>query len=416
MFRHRPVIAVLTCVAVAAALGPQAGAHPRKKASATESGAVVAEWNRITQATVFPQVGPTPIPIGQVHFGLVHLAMYDAVDEAVEAGRDASASAAAAAAAHDVLVHHFPAAKSSLDADLASTLSALPADARARGEAIGHEVAADQIEDREDDGFKPPGGITFTRAAGPGVWRPTADNSATFLAPWLGFARPLVLDSVEDVDPGSPDDLDSRAYARDFREAKRVGSITSTFRTDAQTATARFFNFSVPIQWNTPLREMARSMTAADAARLLGLANVSAADAVIACWWEKFTEPFWRPITAIREADTDGNRRTVADPTWTPLAQTPPYPDWPSGHACLTSAYSSALEEVAETDAVTVVLPSVVNSVSLSRTYTDLDDLRDDAFMARIWLGYHFRVAMEGGYDLGEETVEELESRFDPIR
>lgn len=423
MSRRRRVTTVVLCAVLAAAtFAPQSGAHPRGKATGAESGAVVVAWNHIAQTTVFPT---TPIPVGQVHMGLVSLAVYDAVARAVGGNghghkKRVSASAAAATAAHDVLARHFPAAAGTLAGHLATTLAGLPAGtARDRGTAIGHDVAADLLADRTGDGFLPSGVVAFTAAPSPGTWRPTADNPAPFLAPWLGFVRPLVLDSVDEVDPGSPDALTKRAYARDVAEVQRIGSVTApaTARSAAETTTARFFNFSVPVQWNTALRSMAGTMSAPDAARLLGLANVSAADAMIACWREKFDEPYWRPITAIREADTDGNRRTVPDPTWTPLGTpTPPYPEWPSGHACLTSAYTSTLEELTGDDDVPVTLTSVVLGAPMTRSYADLDDIRHEAFMARIWLGYHFRAGMEGGYAIGEETVDEVESRFPDLR
>lgn len=421
MFRRRRVITIAACVLLAATLtSPQAGAHPRKKDPAsTETGAILKEWNQIAEDTIFPPTNRTltPIPSGQVELGLISMAMYDAVDEALHASRKsaASPSAAGAAAAKDVLAHFFPTSNATLEGLLTTTLAGVPAAARTRGVTIGRDVASDLLEEREGDGFGDTS-ITFNRAPAPGVWRPTSPLPAgAFLVPWLGFVDPLVLKSPKQVDPGSPDAITSDAYALDVAESQLMGSATSTTRTAAQTETADFYNFNVPIQQNRVLRDLSAAMNVADAARLFGLANTAAADSLIACWREKFDEPLWRPITAIRLADTDGNPRTFADPGWTPLRATPPYPDWTSGHACATSAYTSAIRVLLGGN-LDLTVTSVINNVDVSRSYTSLDAIRNDAFNARIWLGYHFRAAMEGGYAIGDETVKRVESRFPAIR
>jgi hypothetical protein len=412
MFRRRRVITVVLCAVLAATLGSQAGAQPRKKAvRSTETAAVLVRWSEIAEQTIFPA---TPIPSGQVELGLMTMAMYDAVDESLHARRTASPSAAAAAAAHDVLLDFFPAASTNLAGHLTTTLAGIGAAARSRGLDIGHDVAADLLEDREDDGF--PGTGAFDRAPAPGVWRPTAPLPAgAMLTPWLGFMDPLVLRSTRQVDPGSPPAITSRTYALDLAEAQLMGSATSTTRSAEQTAVADFYNFSVPIQLNRVLRDLADGANVATAARLFGLANTSAADSIIACWREKFDEPLWRPITAIREADTDGNRFTFADKGWTPLRATPPYPDWTSGHACLTGAYTSAIQRLLG-NGTDIEVTSVVSGIDVSRQYTEVDEIREDAFNARIFLGYHFRAAMVGGYAIADKTERLVSPRFPALR
>ncbi len=214
-----------------------------------------------------------------------------------------------------------------------------------------------------------------------------------------------MLDSPTVVDPGGPDPLTSSAYALDLAEVQLIGSATSTARTAAETQTAHFFNVSVPVQLNTAMRQAAAGLDLRRAAQLFGLANVSAADAIIGCWRQKYEHPFWRPITAIREAASDGNARTHADPTWTSLSPAPPYPDWPSGHGCLMGAYTQSLQLFHHSDRINLVLGSVVGGAEVSRSYTSAELLEKDAFYARIWLGIHFRDAMEDANYLGEKTA-----------
>jgi hypothetical protein len=158
--------------------------------------------------------------------------------------------------------------------------------------------------------------------------------------PWVGFTKPLLLASPTSIDLGHPDHLTSAEYAADYAEVKALGALDSTTRTPAGTENALFWNFSVPVLFNVAVRDwIARQdLGARTTARWFALLNMTVTDTYITCWRAKYDQPFWRPITAIREADTDGNPATTVDPAWTPLIDTPPYPDWPSGHGCLTSA------------------------------------------------------------------------------
>ncbi len=413
MFRRRRVPTVLACALLAATLSPVgAGAHPR---TSTESAAVLIQWNQIAQTTIYPPGGTTPIHAGQVQLGLVSMAMYDAVQGTRRSyghSRSASPSAAAAAAAHDVLAYYYPSSLPALDTALAGTLAGLPAgSSRDWGVAIGEDEAEDLLESREDDGWGV--AISFTRPPAIGVWRPTTAG-ALFSAPWVGFLDLLVVDSTRRLDPGSPDRLTSADYALDVAEVQLMGALNSTTRTTAETATALFYNFNVPIQMNSAMRGAATGSTIFEAARLFGLTNTSAADAIITCWREKYDQPLWRPVTAIHEAADDGNPRTYPDPTWAPLVASPPYPEWTSGHACLMGAYTRSLQLINRTDTVDLVLPSVVNGASVTRHYTSAEAIQQDAFNARIWLGIHFRRSMEAGAYVGEKAATSVYDRFSP--
>ena len=143
--------------------------------------------------------------------------------------------------------------------------------------------------------------------------------------------------------------------------------------------------------------------------------TMTTADAVISCWRNKYDKAYWRPITAIRLADTDGNPATVADPEWTPAIAsppgTPPYPEWPSGHGCLTSSFVHGLTRLTGSDAIDLTITNP--AMSMSRHYTSATDLMDEAFMSRIYLGIHFRDAMEDGYRIGRIASDRGFALFD---
>lgn len=226
------------------------------------------------------------------------------------------------------------------------------------------------------------------------------------LVPWLGFVDSILLKSTREVATDGPPSLTSSEYAEDLNEVKSFGSATSTTRTAAQTATAHFWNVNIANQMQAAMRGLitAKKLSIRDAAKLFALTNVSAGDAAISCWREKFDYGFWRPSTAIHEADKDGNAATTQDTAWLPLFADPPYPEYPSGHACATSAHIKAMRLFAGTDAVTLTVPSFTTGVA-DRTYTSLNALRDEAFHARIWLGIHFRFSMEASTEIGFDTA-----------
>ena len=161
----------------------------------------------------------------------------------------------------------------------------------------------------------------------------------------MGFVRPLVLSSQTQIPLHGPDALTSRRYARDFKEVHDFGSATGSARTPEQTENALFWTDNTPVQYQAGVRDLvtATGLDIVRSARTFAVLNAAGADAAISCWRAKYDFAFWRPITAIQRGDTDGNPATVADPTWTPLIATPPYPEYPSGHACLTGAYAGGL-------------------------------------------------------------------------
>jgi hypothetical protein len=265
------------------------------------------------------------------------------------------------------------------------------------------EAAASAIQQlREGDGRD--ADITLNVPLGPGVWRPTPPAFAPMLAPWLGFVRPLLLASPTQIPLAGPDPLTSTTYTQDFNEVKAVGAATSATRTPAQTDTARFWNDSVPVQYQAAFRDLAtrHRLDIDHSARMLAILNLTAADAAIACWRGKYDVPFWRPSTAIQLADSDGNPATTADPTWTPLVVNPPYPEYPSGHACLTGATANGLRYLLGAQNIDLVVSSAVTGTT--RHYLTEDTLNQDTMNARVWLGIHFRKAVVDGNRFGHRV------------
>jgi hypothetical protein len=212
------------------------------------------------------------------------------------------------------------------------------------------------------------------------------------------------LNSPSQFRPSGPPALTSDQYAADVNEVKEIGSIGSPTRTADQTQVAVFWNGNTPAYWNRVATTVAveRHTTLSENARLLALLNVAMADAVISCWDAKYTYVFWRPITAIRLASTDGNPATTEDPAWTPLLVTPNFPEYPSGHATVSPAAAVVLGTYFGNDAefalTSETLPGVV------RTYASFTQAADEAFDARIYGGIHFRSACRDGQALGTEV------------
>jgi hypothetical protein len=381
-----------------------------------EDPAVIPEWNAIALTTLGadPTKAPQETPL---YVGFVQAAVYNAVvgiDGRYEpyrfdgrAPRRASAQAAAVAAAHDVLVTYSPYAQATLDAAYSTSLAQIPdGKAKTRGIAFGTLAANTLIAMRTNDGRNAP--VSFTQTPAPGVWRPTPPAFAPMAVPWMGNVIPLMLRSgAQFGEPGPPPALTSDRYTRDFNEVKALGSATSTVRTAAQTSTALFFSGNAAVQFNAALRDQTnvRHLDIVDAARMFAAVDMSEADAIISAWHAKYLYGFWRPITAIQLADTDGNPATTADPTWTPLLTTPPYPDYVSGYSTLTGAFTRALEDVLDTEHLQLALISTAVPGAV-RGYDSGSSLRGDVIDARVWLGIHFRTADTAGVEMGERVAD----------
>lgn len=379
----------------------------------------VTDWAEIALLTVYPA---RSVPDGALYLGFTSLAVYDAVLTAKKEHPQhgwVSARAAAAVAAHDVLAQYFPTSATTLDGKLATSLGALPdGAAKAAGVAVGHASATHMITSRATDGRN--AAITYTKTPAIGIWRPTLPEERPMALPWLGHVTPLVLDSPTQIVPNGPDALTSADYTADYNEVRTTGAKVGSTRTPEQTTTAKFFNANVNLQVQSALlaKLEAHPLGVVQTARLFALINASVADALITTWRLKLDVGYWRPITAIHMGDLDGNPDTPVDTLWEPLinelggtpAGTPPYPDYPSGHASALNAFTESLTLALGTTATDLTLSSSVTGTT--KHYTDLSTLSQDGFMARIWLGIHFRDAMEDARYIGQQAARLVDSRL----
>jgi hypothetical protein len=389
MIGLRRVAGVVVCVSLSGAT--QANAD------------VVLDWNAIAMQATASATPPRPGPSSILDLAIVHLAMHDAIqafDRHYEpyAGEilnaSGSAVAAAATAAHDVLVARLPLQAGTLNTLLSDYLGmrGLLGDA---GILVGQQAAANILEVRNGDGSFPANPEVFVGGTGPGEWRPTLPAFAPMAAPWLGgVARFALNDSTQLAGAPPPPDLRGGHYARDYNEVKALGSASSTARTQAQTDLALFYSDNFLALWQRTLRDIAAAHLSniGDTGLLFALANISAADAIMTAWADKRYWNFWRPITAIREGDNDGNAQTEGDPTWLPFLVTPPYPDYTSGANNLTGAVTRTLELFFGNKTTFRVMSTPANR---SKTYDRFSDMADDVVNVRIYQGIHFRFADE---------------------
>jgi hypothetical protein len=415
--------AVLLPVALAAGT---ANAAARPSPASAGDPAVISDWNAIAVTTLAGDTTKQPVE-DILYMGFVQAAVYNAVVGVdgryapyrfhARAPRGTSAQAAAVAAAHKVLVTYVPSAQATLDADYAASLAQIP-DGRAKtqGIAFGTRAADSLIRLRAHDGRN--ANIQFTQPPAPGVWRPTPPLFLPMSAPWLGFVTPLLVHSATQFRPPHPPPaLTSARYTRDFNEVKALGSLSSTARTPDQTSTALFFSGSALVQYNTALRDQVsvRHLDIVDAARMFAAIDMSVADAEITVWHAKYVYGFWRPITAINLAGTDGNPNTVADPNWVPVIATPNYPEYPSGYNAYNSTLTHGLENLFQTRHVQLTLISTAVP-GVQRHYDSGSALRQDVVNARVWLGIHFRTADTAAREMGRRLAAwTLDHYFQPV-
>jgi len=375
-------------------------------------GNVVTEWNAIAQNAIVT-VAAQPIQRSQLWMTLVHVAIYDAVtsiDGEYEQFkvtpaqlRPASRDAAATAAAHGILVRLLPSQQASLDAARENSLSAIRDGARKNnGIAIGEEVASRLLEIH--DGVIPT--VAYMAGAGPGVWQPTPPAFANALLPGFAQVTPIALASASQFRPGPPPALSSEAWTRDYNEVKAFGVATGSLRTPEQTEIGRFYTEHAVAQYSRAFRRYAieNGLDVQKTARFFAMANTAILDSQIACWDAKFHYNFWRPVTAIRAGDTDGNPATAPDTGWIGLAITPPHPEYPAAHGCWTSATARILELFNGTNVVHFALDSTVTGTT--HVFETIDDLRAEIINARVYGGMHFRNSVEVGAAIGEHVAD----------
>jgi hypothetical protein len=432
--RARAVLVALAAVTLtsAAAAGPN-GAKQQQIST-------VSEWNSIAQAET---VLLRPTAHGQTRgIAMVQGAVYDAVNAIdrsrkpylldpakVRVGKQASLDAAAATAAYRVLLAITPEPRhAGLDTAYQTTLARVPdGPSRQGGIRAGEAAAAAMLTARQNDGFM--AAFTPDIGTGAGKWRPIGWPATPIYDPdgWVGNLKPFLIKSASEFRTKGPNALTSAAYAKDFAEVKKLGELTSTTRTADQTAAAVFWQFPPIALYNPVLRDLAArfKLNTINEARLYANVNMAAADASIACWNDKYHYNFWRPRAAIREADSDGNPATVADPNWeslfapatptTPPLATPPFPDHPSGHGCVSGAILQTLTDFFGRDkiAFTVVSGRTLNGIPIPpRRFQSFSQARQEIIDARVWGGIHFRTADRQGAWLGRQLARNIRKNY----
>jgi hypothetical protein len=395
----------------------------------------VTDWNaRAARAALAACICPIQDPLHESRlYAMMHVAIHDALNAidrrsqpfAFRAGPEpwASADAAVAAAARDVLVpvigqvgFPFPPVCGAsgiavVEAEYQAALAAIPPGwAKDRGIALGRAAAAAVLDLREHDGADTPLlDFAYPQGTTPGAYRFTPGFNFA-LAPGWGNVTRFVPDDRRGTGVRRPLRVTSPRYLADFNEVKHLGGdgvTTPTARTADQTEIALFWVESAPLQWNRIARAVSadRSLDPWDNARLFGLLNIALADGYVATFATKYRYNFWRPVTAIREADDDGNQGTVADPNWTPLLPTPPVPDHGSGHSVEGGAAAQVLKRFFRTDHVafstcSLTLPPGLTCADASpgvRSYTSFTQAAEENGLSRILVGFHFRHAVEQG-------------------
>ena len=419
----RPLAAALVGAAILLASVPSIAAGHGRAPRPPDT--FVAAWDAIGVQAV-SAAGLTP-PDGHMVFAYVAVAAYDSVMAIQEdyrpfavrahARKGTSAEAAVAAAAHRVLVHYLPGQASTiLDPAYATSLAGI-ADGRAKtdGVALGERVAAAWIAKRAHDGFRAPATYTPPDPPIPGVWIPTAATPP--IGTYIPNMRPFTLRSARQFRPAGPPHLDSTAWARVYNETKELGGSTSTTRTADQTLAARFWAEPPVPQARGSFRKFVldHHLDIVQAARFMAMVSVTYADALIACWDAKYHFAFWRPITAIRAGDTDGNNATIGDPAWSPLLPaTPNHPEYPSAHSCITPAGGIVIARFLGTRNIDFTVPSVTGLGD--RHFATVADLQYEVGNARIWGGIHFRTAVNDGIVMAHRTASwVLAHAFQPV-
>ena len=425
-------VAVGALVATLGVFGASAASPAQADATA------VTQWNLTAVNTLagLPMPAGGAAPASQIEIGMVQGAVYDAVNAITPKhhrpyllnrrfGNTASDEAAVATAAYLVLKNivetvpqsiTFPTRATvlaSLETQYNASTNAIPASPfKDQGIAAGTAAAEAMIDARKDDGRFGPS--QFVPNPNPGYWDPVAPNGTTALdpTPWVGGVEPFLMQSSSQFRSPDPYPLASAAYAADVNEVKAIGGdgvVTPSTRTANQTYIARWWQSNPMVSWNDVARQLiARNhLDISDAARLLAMENLAAADAAINTWNNKYHFSFWRPFQAIRRAADDGNSATSPDLTWTPLISAP-YPEYTSGHMGLDGSHITVLEKFfsnAPAGGYQITSAFVNPGGPATRTFSSFSQAVAEITEARIWAGLHFRNADVQGVQLGTNVA-----------
>lgn len=386
----------------------------------------VLQWNDAALAAI--RAAGTNPPAASRQLAMLHAAIFDAangiqplfhaylVPPAAPVG--SSDVAAVTTAARDVLVAVQPSQVAAFDV-LRNTILATIPDGQAKTDGInwGALVATQILASRSNDGSTAV--VSYPGSTAPGAWRPTISFGGIVrpaMLPGWGNVTPFGITNVQTLQPPAPPALRSFRYALEVGFTQAYGGTTSTARSADQTQMAQFWGYgpgssTPPGHWNqiASVVSRQRNLNLLSTARLFALMNIAMADSAIVCWRCKYVEGYWRPITAI-QLDGDGNPRTTADPTWTPLLPTPPFPEYTSGHSTFSGAAAAVLARVFERDQV----PFAVGSDDLpgvTRSFSRFSEAAWESGLSRIYGGIHFMSANIYGLACGAQIGTEVSQR-----
>jgi len=390
----------------------------------TDSGSadedVILRWNRVLTETIrTPGAHPSATIFPVRSYAMMHAAMFDAVNSIenrytpylvnVRGSRIASTDAAAAKAARDVLTALYPAREDIYDAEFAASIQGIPWNRAFLGIRVGQHAARELLEARADDGWTvtPP---PYILPPTPGNWQLAPGNTVATFTHTPGVL-PFALTSLAQFRPNPPPALTSDEYTRDFNEVKEIGSAASTTRTADQTRVAQLWaGINTPTSaffaWNNVARDLAvaRNLSTIEKARLFALFNIAVHDTLMTTFASKFHFGLWRPVTAIRRADEDGNPNTTQDASWSTLIPTPPYPAYAGNMSGVGTSHSTTLALFFGRDDIPL---QVVweGAGGATRSYPGFAAMANEEANSRIYGGIHFRFDNEAGQSAGRNVA-----------
>ena len=366
----------------------------------------------------------SPAALGQREAAIVDLAMFDAVNSVLrqypgyvtreDGFEHASAEAAAATAAATVLAKLHPEKAADFAAAHEQYLQGLPGDpaALASGRQLGERVGLKVFDSRaHDDATGPDPYRPLTK---PGIYTPTA----TMVCSTWPKLKPFVLERPDQFRPGPPVSLSSKEWASDYNEVKAYGARNSTRRTAEETETARFWLMTGPQAYHPIAWQIiaARHLKLLDSAHFMAMYSTALTDAYIAVFDAKYRYNFWRPITAIRNGDIDGNPDTEIDATWQPLDATPLHPEYPCAHCILSATATAVIESTGGLADLREITLTSSTAPGTTHRWTSLESFTLEVANARIWAGFHYRSSARVGAAMGREVGSYVATHFDQSR
>jgi hypothetical protein len=378
-------------------------------ATSLASADAVSDWNK--QVCDIMAEAKMPTPPANRALAIAQTAVYEAVNRItgkyptsglkIEVSKDAAVDAAVAAANRVTLTKLLPAQAAAIESAYAGALTKIPAGpARASGLAAGEAAATAVLEMRANDGaaaaekYRP-----VTKA---GVYVPTTIPAV----PQWPTRKPWIMTSPSQFRPGPPPALTSKLWAREFAEIKKVGGKTGSTRTQAQTDMALFWEATLPGIYHGVTRSVAdqpgREIT--QNARLFAAVTQAMDDAIIAVFDAKYHFNFWRPITAIRNADIDGNDATARDAGWTPLIETPMHPEYPCAHCILAATVGTVIQSEVGNGKLPKLATTSYMVKNSERSWITTEEFMKEVSEARIFDGVHYRNSTEVGMAMGKKV------------